>query len=235
MPHVAPPDLTLPADEARHLAQVLRVESGDSVVVFDGRGGEWDARVHGVGRHEVAIEILQPRTPVPEPATRVTLAIGLLKGDAMDAVVRDATALGIAEIVPMISAHCAVPKRARGGEAVARWQRVAIAAAKQCGRATLPGIAAVTPWSDVLCRAADRRFICVEPIYPGAPMPVFAAAPPTALLLVGPEGGWAPDEVAAARLAGYAGIQLGPRILRAELAPLVALSQLWAALGAATT
>ncbi len=228
VPDVEPPEVTLPADEAHHVMQVLRLEAGDPIVVFDGAGCEWDARLASVAKRAVTATILQARTPVPEPATRVILAIGLLKGDAMDEVVRDATALGVAAIVPMITTHCVVPKRARGDEAIARWRRVAVSSAKQCGRATLPELRAPAPFLDVLRVAADVKLICLEPTFPGVSLPAFATVPRTALLLIGPEGGWSRDEVASARLAGCQGLQLGPLTLRAELAPAVALSQFWA-------
>lgn len=230
VPDVEPPEVTLPADEAHHVTQVLRLEAGDSIIVFDGAGHEWDARLAGVTKRAVTAQILQARTPVPEPSARVTLAIGLLKGDAMDEVVRDATALGVAAIIPMITAHCVVPKRARGTAAIARWMRVAVSSAKQCGRATLPEFGALTPFLDVLRTSAEVKLMCLEPVFPGGGLPALGAAPRTVLLLIGPEGGWSRDEVASARLAGYQGLQLGPLTLRAELAPTVALSQLWAAL-----
>lgn len=231
VPDVDPPEVILPPEEAHHIAHVLRLEVGDPLIVFDGAGHEWDARIVAVSKHEVVAAIEQGRTPVREPATRVTLAVGLLKGSAMDEVVRDATALGVAAIVPMVTAHCAIPKRARSDDAIQRWERIAVASAKQCGRAMLPSFSAVTPFMDVVRIPADLRLICLEPVFPGTGPDVIPATEPySALLLVGPEGGWSLGEVAAARLAGFQGLQLGPLTLRAELAPTVALSQLWAAL-----
>lgn len=237
VPDVDPPEVTLPPEEAHHVSHVLRLEVGDPLIVFDGAGHEWDARIVEVSKHEVIVAIEQGRTPVMEPATRVTLAIGLLKGQAMDEVVRDATALGVAAIVPMITAHCAVPKRARGDETadkIERWQRIAVASAKQCGRAMLPTFSAVTPFMEVLRIPAKLKLICLEPVFPGVgleTMPI--TVPYAATVMIGPEGGWSSGEVAAARLAGYRGLQLGALTLRAELAPTVALSQLWAALSVA--
>lgn len=234
MPVVTRPAVQLPIDEAHHVLRVLRLEGGDPIIVFDGRGGEWDAIVMTADKDAVFVQILQDRAPIPEPALRVTLAIGLLKGNTLDDVVRDATALGVAEIVPMVTAHCVVPKKARGEEAIARWERIAVAAAKQCGRSTLPLIHDTTPFMDVLRRPADARVICIEPVYPGSEKLVVAADAKTATVLIGPEGGWSSTEVATARLAGYQGLQLGPRVLRAELAPVVALSRLWAAVSASS-
>ena len=125
-------------------------------------------------------------------------------------------------------------KKARGEEAIARWDRVAIAAAKQCGRSTLPVIHDTTAFMDVVRRPSDLRVICLEPEYPGSEKLVVPTTATSATLLIGPEGGWSPSEVATARLAGYNGLQLGPRVLRAELAPIVALSRLWAAVSASS-
>lgn len=224
-------EVTLPADEAHHIAQVLRMDVGDAVIIFDGRGAEWHARLASVDKRAVRAEILQPRTPAPEPYTHVTLAIGLLKGDAMDDVVRDGTALGVTEFLPMQTDHCVVPRKARGDEAMARWERVAVASAKQCGRATLPTFRPVTPYREAIVTPAELHVICVEPILAdGADWPMLEhpAAPRSAVVLVGPEGGWSRAEVEHARGAGYQPWRLGDFTLRAALAPSVALSQLWA-------
>ena len=226
------PAVSLPVDEAHHVLRVLRLEGGDPVVVFDGRGGEWDGLVMTADRDGVIVQILQDRAPIPEPTLKVTLALGLLKGSALDDVVRDATALGVSEIVPMMTAHCVVPKKARGEDAIARWERITVAAAKQCGRATLPVIHDTTEFMDVVRRPVDVRVICLEPVYPGSEHLTIASSAVSATVLIGPEGGWSTAEVATARLAGYQGLQLGPRVLRAELAPVVALSRLWAAVSA---
>jgi 16S rRNA (uracil1498-N3)-methyltransferase len=197
----------------------------------------------------VTIDLGQSVVPVAEPVVRVTLAAGLLKGDQMDAVVRDATMLGVHAIVPMTTAHVAVPERAwKDSQAIERWHRVAVASAKQCRRAVVPVIHPVTPFARVV--GADgpvgspgheapagpsgptARLIFVEPAVGGA-----GAIPPcphdteTATLLLGPEGGWSSEEVARAVGAGFALVRLGPRTLRAERAPIVALSALWAVWG----
>lgn len=105
VPVVAGSAVQLSADEAHHVLRVLRLEGGDPLIVFDGRGGEWDALVMTAGKDAVVVQILQDRTPIPEPALCVTLAIGLLKGNALDEVVRDATALGVTDIIPMMTSH----------------------------------------------------------------------------------------------------------------------------------
>jgi len=228
--------VALPDDEALHVARVLRAQVGDEVNVFDGKGREWVARLTAVDRRATSAEILHETTPVAEPHVRLTLAIGLLKGEQMDTVVRDATMLGARAIVPMSTTHVAVPSKARTSTtALARWRRVAVASAKQCGRAVVPSIAAVTPFDDVIAATPEiKKFMCVEPKLAVDGLDQAGAArarPLDAVVLVGPEGGWSAKEVEHAREAGVSLIHLGPRTLRAETVPTVVLTALWTAWG----
>jgi len=221
--------VVLPKDEAHHVTRVLRLPPGGAVRVFDGRGREWSGRLEsGPKRGECSVIVEDEVRPVPESDAMVTLAIGVLKGDQMDAVVRDATALGVAAIAPMETAHVTVPPRAwKSGAAVERWQRVAVAAAKQCGRAVVPTVRPVATLADVLTAHADTIWLCAEPnLGEGLTMKEERRGS-SALVLVGPEGGWAEHEVTLALRAGAGFVNLGPRTLRAELAPIVALSSLW--------
>jgi 16S rRNA (uracil1498-N3)-methyltransferase len=222
--------VVLPPDEAHHLKHVLRMSGGDEVGVFDGAGHEWSGRIVSADRSTVKVELIAPVDATREPAVHVILAIGLLKGDQMDAVVRDATMLGAAEIVPMATAHVAVSGKARENEkAVSRWTRVAIASARQCGRAVVPAVAPVTPFESVLSRTVrDETIIAVEPAHVAdlETSPPYVR-PAKALVLVGPEGGWSAAEVEMAGKCGARPRQLGPRTLRAESAPIVLLSVLW--------
>lgn len=220
--------------EARHLTQVLRLGPGADVRVFDGQGREWTARVATASPSEVQVDLVEDREPAREAPVRVTLAIGLLKGAQMDDVVRDATMLGVSRIAPMATAHVAVPAvRRRSSAALERWQRIAVGSAKQCGRAVVPEILPVSPFESVLAAAAGPAVMCVEPAVTseGPPVP-WTEEPPAALLaLTGPEGGWAPEEVAAAVRGGAWLLHLGPRTLRADAVPTVLLSALWARWG----
>ncbi|HVQ41477.1 MAG TPA: RsmE family RNA methyltransferase, partial [Vicinamibacterales bacterium] len=219
----------LPKDEAHHVTRVLRLPPGATVRIFDGKGREWSGRLEtGPKRGESGVIVEEEAKPVPEPEVRVTLAIGVLKGDQMDAVVRDATALGVVAIAPMETAHVTVPPRAwQSGAAVERWQRVSVAAAKQCGRAVVPTVRPVATLADVLIERADTIWLCAEPALPEGPTINVERRGSSALVLVGPEGGWAEQEVQLALRAGAGVFNLGPRTLRAELAPTVALSSLW--------
>jgi 16S rRNA (uracil1498-N3)-methyltransferase len=152
----------------------------------------------------------------------------------MDHAVRDATMLGVAAIQPMMTDHVTVPPRAwQSGAAIERWRRVAIASAKQCGRAVVPDIAPVRSFDEVLAAGEEpssAAIMCVEPAA-GAPASglgsALASRPSAAVIYVGPEGGWSVAEVAAARARGASLLSLGPRTLRAESVPAVALTAIW--------
>lgn len=221
----------LPADEAGHLQRVLRVRPGAAVRLFDGRGREVAALVTLVERGRVLVEIGGPVDAVPEWGVHVTLAQALLKGDKIDDVIRDAVMLGAAAIQPTMTARTELPSgAARRGSRVDRWHRIAVSSAKQCGRAVVPGVHPPLPLREALAGAAGDavKLILVEPSAslpsPASSLP--AAAPRAAVLLVGPEGGWAEEDLAVAREARCLPIALGPRTLRADAAGLVALSVL---------
>jgi 16S rRNA (uracil1498-N3)-methyltransferase len=223
-------------DEAHHLARVVRIRVGDALGVFDGRGHEWRGRVDEVTKQSVVLALDGAVTAVAEPPVHVTLAIGVLKGDQMDTVVRDATVMGVSAIVPLATDHVTVPARAwRDDGATARWHRVAVAAAKQCQRAVVPTISGVMPFAEVW--AAPRPVLvlaCVEPRAAGLQTDatwLTRARPASVLLLVGPEGGWSEAEVAQIAAHGGHAVSLGPRTLRAEAVPAVALTTMWTTWG----
>lgn len=220
----------VPDEQAHHLVHVLRLGAGDELIVFDGRGGEWLARIVSATRNSVTLERTVPRLPLAEPPVAVTLAVGLLKGDQMSTIVRDVTALGAAAIVPFVSAHVAVPSQAWRTRAIDRWLRIAASAAAQCGRAVVPVVRDVVRFDELVGDSAyDARWMCVEPArQPAHPaQPDDTSSPRTAVVIVGPEGGWSDEEITRAHAAGTRWLHLGPRTLRAELAPTVALSVLW--------
>ncbi len=221
----------LPPEEADHLIRVLRLGPGARVHVFSGGGYECAGRVEGVTGGRARVEIDGEVAARPEPAVAVVLAQAVLKGDGMDQVVRDAVMLGAAAIIPVVSSRVEVTlRRARALERVARWRRIAVASAKQCGRAVVP------PVHDLLDLAAclravdvDQRLLLAEPTL-GAARPVGVrtlvdrGVPSSALLLVGPEGGWTDEEARQAIDAGCLPVTLGRRTLRAAVAPLVGLA-----------
>ncbi len=233
---VAGSELPLPEGAARH-AMVRRVQPGHTLTLFDGRGCDWPAVVLTVGRHSVSVRVGAPQTVQRELALHVTLAIAMPANERMDVLVEKATELGVAVIQPLHSERSVL--RLSGERAERKrthWQAVAQAACEQCGRAVLPQVAPAQDWQDWL------RAVAAQPghgarwllsLQPGA-LPVSALGLPAATLctLSGPEGGLTADEEEAARAAGFVAVNLGPRVLRAETAPLAVLA--WAALSGST-
>ncbi len=224
----------LESDEARHLSQVLRLGPGDEVTVFDGAGREFRARVERVSRDGADLALLDQSIPLAEPAVRLTLAQGVLKGDKMDDVVRDATMMGVAAVEPIVTAHTIA--HMKPGAAPERWRRIAIASAKQCRRAVLPTIGVgLTLDAWIADDQAEVKLILVEPVNADASGAQRGAAacsdlgttvPRSASLLVGPEGGWDAAEILRAVHAGYRPLTLGRRTLRSDAVPVVAVSVL---------
>lgn len=218
----------LSEDEARHLAQVLRLAAGDDVAVFDGAGREFRARIERVSRDGADLRLLEDVPAAPEPAVRLTLAQAVIKGDKMDDLVRDATMMGVTAIEPLVTEHTAA--HMKEGRAPERWRRIAIASAKQCRRAVVPAIGVGTRFPDWLAQdRAERRVLLVEPsaAIEGHPASTLAGnRPVSASLLVGPEGGWSLKEIEAAVAAGYVPITLGRRTLRADAVAAVAIGVL---------
>jgi 16S rRNA (uracil1498-N3)-methyltransferase len=164
----------------------------------------------------------------PEQAVAITLAQAALKGDKMDDVIRDATVMGVARIAPLVTERTVVPRAAMEQARVHdRWRRVALASAKQCGRAVVP---AIDPPRDVEALLTDTdhacRLLLAEPATQAGGRALPETPPPSALIAIGPEGGWTADEVARAIAAGFVPLSLGARTLRAETAPLAALAVL---------
>jgi 16S rRNA (uracil1498-N3)-methyltransferase len=226
---------SLSADETHHLTHVLRLRFGDEISVFDGSGHEYRARIERVSREGAHLRLLDEIAAAPEPAVRLTLAQAILKGDKMDEVVRDATMMGVATIEPLVTEHTTVRLKALSdGRATDRWRRIAIASAKQCRRAVLPVIGEGTDFPEwVLQDNAASRLILIEPSAESrgqAISTIATARPPSATLLIGPEGGWSAAEIDHAVTAGWTPITLGRRTLRADAVPLVAIGivqQLW--------
>ena len=219
-------DASLPRDEANHLTRVMRMGVGDEVAVFDGRGHEVKARVITASRDKVTVELLEPMTAAQEARVPITLVQALLKGDKMDAVIRDAVMLGVAAIEPIVTAR-AIARVARSEND--RWVRVSIASAKQCRRAVIPAIAPATSFDNWLGSSAHGlRLILVEPSASSADTDSLHLlenhAAGSLALIVGPEGGWTPEEREKAEQAGCIAITLGGLTLRADAVAVAALA-----------
>ena len=216
--------IELPEDEALHLTRVLRLDAGDRIHVFNGRGEEWVAVVGEAGKRRVTARLGDPVSPAREARVPITLAVAVLKGDKMDDVVRDAVMLGVARIQPLVTLRTEVSAAAIArGDRTARWQRIAVASAKQCGRAVVPGVEAAAPLPELLPRP-DPAVMLVEPSVASAMTLKQLPSLERVTLLVGPEGGWADQEVQEAAGRGAMLVTLGSHTLRADAVPIVAVT-----------
>jgi 16S rRNA (uracil1498-N3)-methyltransferase len=228
--------IALPDDEAQHLVRVLRVEKGREVLVFNGRGHQRRARVELADKRRVVLRLTGIEPPAPELPFALTLAQAALKGDKTDDIVRDAVMLGVAAVQPLVTRFIDVPAGPLAvGRRVDRWQRVAVSSVKQCGRAVVPTVREPATLESALAEASGLRLVLVEPAMAaiGARSLDDVPRPEAATVFVGPEGGWAPEEVSRAREGGAILVNLGARTLRADAVAIVALSILlyaWEAL-----
>ena len=232
--HDAGTEIELPDDEAQHLSRVLRLKAGDSLAVFNGSGGEFSAVVVSVTKTGVRVRLGDRLTPKAEPPLTLTLAQAVLKGDKMDAVVRDAVMLGFTAVQPIVTARSEVSLAALArSDRHERWHRIAVSSAKQCGRAVVPVVAPPIAFDGPasLAHLPSPQFLLVEPGAAGHMTSVAGvdpAIPAAATLIVGPEGGWTPEEVQtgaeACRL-----VSLGARTRRADVMAIVAMTALFTA------
>ena len=227
LPLSAGATLTLPPGPARHV-QVLRLQPGAPLMLFDGRGGEWEASVERMGRSEVAVRLGTHHPVERELALPVTLALGMPANERMDGVIEKATELGVAVIQPLMCERSVLRLSGeRAQKKVAHWQAVALSACEQSGRTRVPEVAPVRTlpeWLRALAPSgAVRWMLSFEEARPWREL----AAPAAGVVsLSGPEGGLAPAEEALARAAGFLPVSLGARVLRADTAPLALLAAL---------
>lgn len=225
LPLASGAELTLPPGPARH-AQVRRVQPGDALQLFDGAGGEWAALVIGMARNAVTVRVGEQLAADNELPIKVTLAIGMPTNERMDALVEKATELGVAALHPLMCDRSVL--RLEGDRAArkrAHWQAIAVAACEQCGRATVPVIEPIGTLADWLARPPASGARLLLSLARGAPaLRTLSPDESAVLALSGPEGGLTPAEEEAALAAGFAPIGLGPRVLRADTAPLALLA-----------
>ncbi len=237
----APPErwaadtVVLDREETHHLSRVLRLAAGARVVVCDGRGRAAVAVIGELGAAEAVLNLAEEVAFAAESPLQVTLGLALAKGEAMEQVVRQATEMGVQRLVPFVSTcseKCAPERAARR---LARWQRQAQESLKSCQRLYLPEISPIEDFSAVLMGPEEVKLLCYEGERGGGLLAGLKRPRPTAVrLLIGPEGGFTPGEVAQAREAGFQVVSLGPRRLRVKTAVLAALAILqyaWGDLG----
>ena len=223
--------LDLPASAARHV-QVLRMQPGESVTLFDGQGGEFEAVIERMGRSDVSVAVGRHDPVEREAARAIHLVVGMPANERMDWLVEKATELGAASIQPVLAQRSVLKLQGeRAQKKQAHWQGIAIAACEQSGRNRVPllhpvlGFAAwvATPGSAAPKETA-KLLLSLAP--EGLALGLAGPTPSEFMLLSGPEGGLTPQEEALAIEAGFLRASLGPRVLRSETAPLAALAAL---------
>ncbi|SFM30167.1 16S rRNA (uracil(1498)-N(3))-methyltransferase [Variovorax sp. OV329] len=217
--------LDLPQSAARHV-QVLRLQPGDDITLFNGEGGEWRATVERMGRSDVLVTVKEHAALEREAPRAVHLALGMPANERMDWLVEKATELGVASIQPLMTAHAVLRLTGeRADKKRAHWEAIAAAACEQCGRNRVPEVHPVMPFSKWLEQSSFAPHRLVLSLAEGTRPLAQAAAPVDegVLVLSGPEGGLSREEDQQARAAGFAAVTLGTRVLRAETAALAAL------------
>lgn len=221
--------------QAHHAARVLRLKAGDALVLFNGDGAEYPARVRRVSKREVMVEVQARVAAGRESPLEVVLGQALSGGERMDYTIQKAVELGAAAVQPLAATRSVVRlSGARADRRVAHWRAVAIAACEQCGRNRVPRVAAVAPLGEWLeqCAAGNdgARRLLLTP-RGGARVRELERPSGGVVILAGPEGGFTRDEEAAARRCGFVPVSLGPRVLRTETAAVAALAAMQALWG----
>ena len=217
--------VSLDGDAARHLGRALRARVGDSVTLFNGDGREFAACIQEVSKRSIVAEVGEASEPATESPVKTEIGLCLSKGDRFDWAIQKATEMGVGKVVPLLSERVdfTIPAD-RLEKRRSHWQQIVISACEQCGRVRVPPIMLpqdLDQW--VLDVTADQKWVlhCSTPIKQSG-----RSVPATAALLIGPEGGLLESEIELAQKQGFKQLQLGPRILRTETAPVAALAAL---------
>jgi 16S rRNA (uracil1498-N3)-methyltransferase len=221
--------VTLSADETRHLHDVLRLKPKDEVVVFDGRGREFRGVIEKIARNSTTIRIIEEITGSSlESPLNLTIAIALLKGEKFDLVAQKLAELGVAGVIPVITARADVRLRSESDvtRRLDRWRRIVMEATKQCGRTRLMTITepiALKCLIEQPPNEGEQRFMFAERDGTSLQDAIdrIGHAPEAVTAVIGSEGGWADEEIDQARAAGWKVVTLPGRIMRAETAAIV--------------
>ena len=215
----------LTEQDAHHVARVLRMRVGEELVLCDGAGTDYVCRITSVSDGSVEAQVLYRRPSESEPTVAVTLYQGLPKSEKMELIVQKCVEIGVTRIVPVAMSRCVVKVAPNeGAKKAARWQKIAASAAEQSGRGIIPTVAEPISFKQLLAAVQAENTVT---FYEGGGIPlaqVINAETKSVSMVIGPEGGFDKDEIEALQAAGAQIATLGPRILRCETAPLVALS-----------
>lgn len=224
-------NIELPKDAARHI-MVLRLSAGDTLTLFNGLGGEYQARITRIDRQRVTTEIVSHSSREAELPYRITLAQGIPEATKMNWIIEKSVELGVSDIIPLAAQRSVVRlDKDRAEKRLSRWQAIAISAAQQCGRNRLPHIASPVGTGEYLRQTTPSPRILFSPRATET-LSEWARhqKPQNITLLIGPEGGFSPEEENMAEQQGVTFLSMGPRILRTEtagLAVVAAINALW--------
>ncbi|MFN8459940.1 MAG: 16S rRNA (uracil(1498)-N(3))-methyltransferase [Anaerolineae bacterium] len=235
---LTPPIVRLPGEAAHQIKTVLRLQPGAEIIVLDNSGQEWRVRLTSFGKNEVAGEIIAHQPAQGEPAVQVNLYQGTLKGQKFEWVLQKGAELGVSRFTPVICQRSVVNKRQEVMEKYPRWQRIIQEAAEQSRRGRLPELTAVLTLTEAIqqtipAKSSDSLALMPweEASGPSLKTILAEAKPSQISIFIGPEGGFTPEEAAAAQAIGVRLVKLGPRILRAETAGLAVCSAILYELG----
>ncbi len=213
--------------DVKHIQKVLRLGIGDTVTLFDGQGNKYQANIADYSREAVYLKIIKKEVAEGEPPINVTVVQCLPKGDKMDLVIQKGTELGVSRFIPLKCSRSVVKLDSKKGlERQKRWQKIALAAAKQCRRPMVPEVTAPMDWPDVLANVPPDALLLIpwEGETSTSIRDVLSQKYQDVYIVIGPEGGFEPHEIDAARRYKAKTVSLGPRILRTETTGLALIS-----------
>jgi len=218
-------DCVLDAAPSHHLATVLRARADQAIELFNGDGNAYSAHIIAISKKSVTVSITGSDTTHNESPLQIELGIGISKGDRFDFALQKSTELGISAITPLVTERTEVRLDSeRAEKKLEHWRQVVISACEQSGRNVVPTVNAIQKFADWATHCdAEQKFVLH---HRANNAPSAMAKPQRAALLIGPEGGLTSDEITAAEKSGFSAWKIGPRVLRTETAPLVAITAL---------
>lgn len=222
--------IALADESANHVGRVLRMQSGDALILFNGDGFDYPAVITETGKKSVQVQInAKLENPVESPL-KIHLGQGISRGDRMDFAIQKAVELGVTEITPLFTERCGVKLDAeRLQKRTEQWQKIAISACEQSGRSVVPTVHTAINLDKWLAQPTEELKLTLDP---WAKDTIKTLTPVSAVrLVIGPEGGFSDREVQLTTSAGFVAVQLGPRVLRTETAALTAISALQLQMG----
>ena len=225
--------ITITGDDVKHISKVLRLRAGDEITVCDSCGWDYVCAIEDISQTQVEAKILTKSPNKAESPLHITVYQGLPKSDKMDYIVQKCVELGAVNIVPVATAR-AVVKLHDEEKKRTRWQKIALEAAKQCGRGIIPTVSSVTDFGKVI-DSLEPDALNILPYenedHRKLRQAIAGYNGSKVNIIIGPEGGFDPEEISSAECKGINIVTLGPRILRTETAPIAAISAIMYELG----